>query len=267
MVPGGGPSLDGQRWITSRHPTQRRRRKPFLVDNEELGRKFREHFVNGLRRLVRTEKLRLEGEWSKLQDPVQLKTWTNELTATDWNVFIEGPPHGKSKPVQVLKYLARYMTGGPISDSRLISDDGGVVTFWARSKDKAKGNPSRPLPLPGAEFVRRWSMHILPKGYTRSRSYGGYHGTKRKDYLQRCRELLGIMPEDLGNSGDPIEAPERTPPTCTRCKIPMECIDERARPSWKQIFERDIYADPALYSPMHHIHVRTPSVNPIDEYE
>ena len=64
----------------------------------------------------------------------------------------------------MLKYLARYMTGGPISDRRIIRDENDRVTFWARSKDKAAGNPSRPFPLPGKEFVRRWSMHILAQG-------------------------------------------------------------------------------------------------------
>ena len=62
MVPGGGPSMDGERWIISRHPTQPRRRKPFLVDNEKLGREFRKHYINGLRRLVQKGKLRLEDE-------------------------------------------------------------------------------------------------------------------------------------------------------------------------------------------------------------
>lgn len=237
-----------------------------MVDNEELGREFRKHFVNGLRRLVRNGKLRLEGEWSKLQDPAKREAWLDELTATDWNVFIEGPPNGKSKPTHVLKYLARYMTGGPISDRRLISDDGRVVTFWARSKEKASGNKPERFPLRGGEFVRRWAMHILPKGYTRSRSYGGYHGMKRRDYLERCRALLGITTDDSAKTSEPTEAPEPSLPTCTRCKLPMECIDQQARPSWKDIFQRHIYADPALYSPIHHIHFRTPTVNPSDEY-
>jgi hypothetical protein len=55
--------------------------------------------------------------------------------------------------------------------------------FWARGKNKANGNRREPFRLRGPEFVRRWAMHILPKGYTRSRSYGGYHGAKRGDYL------------------------------------------------------------------------------------
>jgi hypothetical protein len=269
LVPGGGPSLDGQRWINSLHPTQRRRRKPFLVDNTELGRKFREHYVDGLRRLVRTGKLRLDGEWFRLQDPMKLEAWLDELTATDWNVFIEGPPHGESRPTDVLKYLARYMSGGPISDRRLISDEDGIVTFWARSKDKGKKKRSEPFPLKGTEFVRRWTMHILPKGYTRSRAYGGYHGTKRDDYLEICRQLLGIEVDDPHptSTDDRFEGTTSSEPKCPHCDIAMECIRQQSRPSWKKIFERAIYADPTLYSPMHHIRSRVPNAHPIDGYD
>jgi hypothetical protein len=123
LVPGGGPSLDGGRWITSRHPTQRNRRKPYLVDNVVLGRRFRKKFTDGFRRLVRGGKLHLEGAWSKLLGPRELESWLAEVTESDWNVFIEGPPNDKSTPDQVLKYLARYMTGGPISDGRIIGDE------------------------------------------------------------------------------------------------------------------------------------------------
>lgn len=266
MVPGGGPSLDGQRWINSRHPTQPRREKPFLVDNVELGRKFREHYVDGLRRLVRKGELHLEGEWFHLQDPTRLEAWLDELTSTDWNVFIEGPPHGESRPSDVLKYLARYMSGGPISDRRLISDEEGVVKFLARSKDKGQKKRSEPFPLKGTEFVRRWTMHILPKGYTRSRAYGGYHGVKRADYLDCCRELLGISGDDVVDPGDQPDAQEHPEPICPHCETAMQCIDRQSRPSWKKIFERSIYADPSIYSPMHHILSRTPKAQAIDEY-
>ena len=170
---------------------KRHRNKPFLVDNGLLGQTFREKFVDGFRRRALAGKLRLEAEWAWLREPQQLEAWLTQLTQSDWNVFIEGPPHGQSDPVQVLKYLARYLTGGPISDRRILRDENGQVTFWARSKDKAAGNPSRPFELSGREFVRRWAMHILPQGYTRSRSYGGYHGSQRQDYLARCRALLG----------------------------------------------------------------------------
>ena len=249
MVPGGGPALDGGGWITSRHPTQRNRRKPFLVDNALLGQTFRKKFTDGFRRLVRRGKLRLEGDWAWLQEPQELEAWLTKVTQSNWNVFIEGPPNGKSDPDHVLKYLARYLTGGPISDRRIVSDENDHVTFWARSKNKAAGNPSRPFELPGKEFVRRWAMHILPKGYTRSRRFGGYHGSKRKHYLNRCRELLAIA------DPQPTASPERiepSPPICPRCEIEMRCIHKEQRPSWKKVFERRIYADPSIYSPMHH---------------
>jgi hypothetical protein len=92
-------------------------------------------------------------------------------------------------------------------------------------------------------------MHILPKGYTRSRYFGGYHGSKRKDYLNRCREYLTIA------GPPPIKPPERIEPTlpkCPRCDVEMCCLEKQQRPSWKDIFERKIYADPAIYSPMHY---------------
>jgi len=249
VVPGGGPSLDGGSWITSRHPTQRNRRKPFLVDNVLLGRRFRKKFTEGFRRLVRGGKLRLEGDWAKLLEPKELEAWLAKVTKSDWNVFIEGPPNGSSTPDQVLKYLARYLTGGPISDGRILGDENGRVTFWARSKNKAEGNRSRPFELPGSEFLRRWSMHILPKGYTRSRRFGGYHGGKRKEYLSRCRELLpipGCPPTP------PPEGTEASLPRCPRCNVQMRCIERQRRPSWKEVFGRRIYADPTIYSPMHH---------------
>ena len=125
MVPGGGPSLDNQRWITSRHPTQRRR-KPYLAYNKDLGREFRKQYVHGLRRLIRSGKLRTEAEWAFLLDPVKRAAWLDELEATAWNVFVEGPPHGQSQPEHVVKYLARYISGGPIADRRLKDKTGQV---------------------------------------------------------------------------------------------------------------------------------------------
>ena len=229
----------------SRHPTQRNRCKPFLVDNVLLGQTFREKFADGFRQLVHRGKLRLEGQWARLQQPQELEVWLPEVTHSNWNVFIEGPPHGKSHPAQVLKYLARYMAGGPISDGRIFHDR---VTFWARSKNKAAGNLPRPFELSGKEFVRRWSMHILPKGYTCSRCFGGYHNGKRKEYLHCCRELLAVT------SRQPLqrEHSEPTPPKCPRCKIEMDCIEQQKRPSWQQVFDRGIRAAPSIYSPMHH---------------
>ena len=255
----------------ARHPSHRHRRKPWLTDNVELGRVFRRKFTGGLRRLVSAGKLKLEDEWAKLHDQRELKAWLDVITESDWNVFIEGPPHGRSRPDRVLKYLARYLTGGPISDLRIIGDQDGRVTFWARSKNKVKRakrkNPLRPFPLSGKEFVRRWAMHILPKGYTRSRHFGGYHGRKRVAYLACCQELLAKSGAAVAQSVTEQPAPpgdEPSPPQCPRCDVPMRCLDQRRRPSWKRIFDNSIYDDVTLYSPMHHVYSRAPPAFPQD---
>jgi hypothetical protein len=222
VVPGGGPSLHGNRWISSRHPTDRRRRKPFLIANLELGRLFRNNFIAGLRRLVKQRKLRLEGEWSRLLNPASLETWLAQLGSSDWNVFIEGPPNGNSDPKDVFKYLARYLTGGPISERRIVSDVDGQVTFLARSQDKQAGTPPIEIELPGAEFLRRWSMHILPKGFTKSRCCGGYHGSKRQDYLAQCRSLLPIV--QTAESEPPSDPPPLDPQAGIPSPLPQKNV-------------------------------------------
>ncbi len=264
MVPGGGPSLDDQRWVTSRHPTQRRR-KPYLTDNKSLGCEFRKQYVRGLRRLIRSGQLRIDAEWAFLADPAKREAWLDELETTAWNVFIEGPPHGRSQPEHVIKYLARYISGGPIADRRLISDQDDQVTFWARTKDKA--NKSKPFTLRGHEFVRRWSMHILPKGFTRSRSYGGYHGTKLQKYLTGCRELLGAAqaPADSDMSSS-SEIPESTLPKCERCKLLMTCTSGANRPSWRKIFGVSGHDEP-IDSALWHLAIgKRPSAHSIEGY-
>lgn len=213
--------------------------------------------MRAVERLIRREELRLEDDWGKLRQPQHLKTWMDTLTAPDWNVFIEGPPQGKSHPRQVLKYLARYMSGGPIADSRIISDDHKQVTFWARSKNKQQNHRRRPFPLTGAEFVRRWSMHILPKGFTRSRCYGGFSNHHRKTYLRQCRERLSIQ----------VPAPAAptttdSAPKCPRCKIEMLCIERQPRPSWREVFDHQIHRHPSIYSPLLHINQRGPPALP-----
>ena len=208
LVPGGGPSLDGTRWLHSEHPKHRRRKKRYLADVQTLGRLFRNKFVRALERLHRKGELQLEAD-SPLQDFAAFKRWCGEL-AEAWNVYIEAPPPN-ARPEHALKYLARYMSGGPISDGRLISHEEGRVTFWAR--DKSKQQRSRPYELSGCEFTRRWSLHILPKGFTRSRCYGGFSSQHRVSYLAQCLDLL---PPPEPHAPDPpnTEPEQRACPHC-----------------------------------------------------
>ncbi len=261
IVPGVGPALEGKQWITAQHPTDPNYRKPYLVDNVELGRAFRKRYLLGLRRLIRLGKLKLDGEWSRLNEPVELQRWCAELKQTDWNVFIEGPPNGQSKPKHVLSYLTRYLAGGPIHDGRIISDDDGWIRFWARSKDKNGGNQQQPTRLHAFEFVRCWLMHVLPKGFMRSRRYGGFHTTQSEAYLERCRKLLpspdtdskSTQPENTTVTDSNQTKQADNQPQCPHCQVPMECTFKARRPSWKQVFDVEVYRSPDIYCPLLHV--------------
>ena len=257
MVPGGGPALSGDGWITAKHPDPSYA-KPYLVNNVQLGRAFRKRFLLGLRSLVRRSQLKLEGDWQRLTRRSELDAWCDDLKQGDWNVFIKGPPHGASRPQHVLQYLTRYLSGGPIHDGRIIKDEDSWIHFYAR--DKTRGH-IRPAKLHAAEFVRRWALHILPKGFTRTRRYGGFHISKRDDYLKRCRQLLPCNDRDVHDepdSGPTDSEATATEPQCPTCQTTMECISKTRRPSWKHIFEMTVYSDSSIYCPLLHCYSRGP---------
>ena len=248
LVPGSGPSLDGQRWIECQQtkPTGNAPAKPTLVDNKELGQEFSKRFLRKLNSLQRRGKLDLEGGLSGLQDPLAWSKFTDTLIAHDWCVFIERPPTAKSSPEHVLKYLARYMTGGPISDRRLVSCENDIVTFMARNKDKHSSVSQIPEKLSGVEFTRCWSLHILPKGFTKSRCFGGYSSARRTAFIAMCHQL---RPPAAADEGDPKVGEANTAATdtpiercCAKCQRPMQLICETRRPSWRDLF----------YGPSHH---------------
>lgn len=248
VVPGGGPSRDGRRWITTRHPRHRRRAKPYLVDNRLLGRKFREQFCAGLKRLQRNGLVTFDPPQLPGVEEPSFDHWLERVAEQDWNVFIEAPPEN-SPPQQMVKYLARYLTGGPISDARLIAHGDGHVTFWARSKNKSAGHQPRPFRLRCVEFVRRWCLHVLPKGFTKTRRYGGFSGRQRRDYLQRCRQLLQLTASDSEPDPPPPEDERPEPPRrCPHCDGPLTSVACTPRPSWRDLFS-DHTTTPVWYQP------------------
>ena len=253
LVPGAGPSANPDNdpcWVVAKDPNWPTRREPFLVDIKELGRTFRDRFVRGLGTLLRKDRLRLHNEWGQLQDPRVRRDWLKALRKFDWNVFIAGPPKGQSDPEQVLKYLARYLTGGPISDRRIVRQDRDQITFLARSKDKSQGHPQVERTISGSEFVRRWSLHILPKGLTRSRRYGGYHGSKCAGYLRMCRDLLRMSAPAAETESQPEEASDAAQgPRCPRCQERMVLLEHEPRPSWRDVFQGSAQHAPLVNFP------------------
>lgn len=243
LVPGGGPALTGdRRWIKSRRPHVKQCDGKYLCDSEELKSKFRENFLAGLRRLHANGKLNLSGDWEFLQDKSTFDDWLRPLESITWVAYIEPPPFETCPPEQMAKYLARYLTGGPISDRRLVSHEDGFVTFLARVGKKTGGSDEvEPIKLRGPEFVRRWSLHILPKGYTKTRRFGGYWNCRLETYLAECRELLAatpvaaVAPEPAASSLTPPVSQDDTTPCCPKCEAKMRWIGTDRKPSWRII--------------------------------
>ena len=233
LVPGSGPSLDGTRWVPCRYTNATRKKpaRPFLVDNTELGRRFRDSYLRGVRRLIQAGMLEID-------DPAELITILAEVQACDWVVYIQPPPKDTSDPADVLKYLARYMTGGPISDQRLIEVKDGRVYFRARSSDKS--GRQVPASLPTLEFIRCWTLHILPQGFTKARCYGGWSNTRRQAYQQQCERLQPIPSSaapDLPDASPPVlESPPDETVKCPHCQTEMVLESHTRRPSWRELF-------------------------------
>jgi len=177
LVPGGGLSPDGQRWIAAR--------PGFFLPVRVLSRVFRGSYLNALHQLYEQGKLTLKGGLYPLRHPNRWTEFLGQLRRIEWVVY--GKPAFGS-PGQVLKYLARYTHRVAISNPRLVSLDGGQVTF--RYKDYRQGR-QRIMNLPAVEFIRRFLLHGLPKGFVRIRHYGLLANRVRQQNLECCRRLIG----------------------------------------------------------------------------
>ena len=126
-----------------------------------------------------------------------------------------------------------------------MSHENGFVTFLARVGKKTGGDDEvEPIRLRGAEFVRRWCLHILPKGYTKTRRFGGYWNGHRKTYLAECRELLESAGVESGASRVPVVSNPAAPtaesetdkaPCCPKCQAKMRWVGFDLKPSWRII--------------------------------
>jgi hypothetical protein len=202
VVPGGGLSPDGSRWIASS--------STFFLPVRVLSRVFRGKFLAGLRAAFAQGELRFAAD--------QFEQLLSAAARTDWVVYAK-PPFGG--PEQVLKYLARYTHRVAISNARLLDFEDGMVRF--RYKDYAHGNRKRVMTLKALEFVRRLLLHVLPTGFVRIRHYGILANRHRHQKLELCRQLLGsgraAKPESSEEPRETRESPSSvTPPrVCPVC--------------------------------------------------
>jgi hypothetical protein len=168
-------------------------------------------------RLFRAEKLLLTGELAALGSEKAFRSFLNPLGKKDWVVYAKAPFRG---PDHLLQYLARYTHRVAISNHRLLAFDGESVTF--RWKDYAHGNKKRKMTVSADEFLRRFQMHTLPRGFVRIRSFGFLAGPSRAAMLQLARQLL---PQPTPASALLPSTPARASFRCPICSTPMIVVE------------------------------------------
>ena len=182
LVPAGGFSPDYQHWV---HPKYN-----FFLPVDVLSSVFRAKFVDGLRAAYQQGMLVFPGPIAELENPKRLAAFVDALFQKDWVVYAK-PAFGE--PADVLRYLGRYTHRVAISNHRLLAFDGERVSF--RWKDYAHGNKQRKMTLSASEFLRRFTQHILPRGFVRIRQFGFLTNTQRSARLALARRLLAVAPE------------------------------------------------------------------------
>jgi hypothetical protein len=205
IVPAGGLSLDGSRWIDSS--------PRFFLPVKALSKIFREKFSDQLRELFQHDRLQFHGSLQQLALPEAFSHFLWQLSQKDWVVYAK-PPFGGAD--HVLNYLARYTHRVAISNHRLVAFENQRVSF--RWKDYAHGSKNKIMTVPADEFLRRYLLHVLPKGLVRIRHFGLFANRCRAASLQRCRLLLGSEPRL-----DPSVTAASQPP-CPVCSGPMMMV-------------------------------------------
>lgn len=202
IVPGGGLSADGARWIACR--------RNFFLSVRVLSRLYRRLILDGLARLYSAGKLQFFGDQAGLVDRAAFDAFLQPLRRIDWVVYAKEPFAG---PKAVLAYLSRYTHRVAISNSRLIRMDERGITF--RVKDYRVSGPGRhkTMTLNTDEFIRRFLIHVLPKGQHRIRHYGFFGNGSRAKNIAKIRGLLGFATSDQRHTRDDdlheTEAPAR----------------------------------------------------------
>jgi Putative transposase/Transposase zinc-binding domain len=212
VVPAGGLSPDHTRWVRSRDN--------YFLPKEVLREIFRGKFVDALEQAFQNGQLRFQGDLKLLAQPKIFAAWLRPLFRQDWVVYLKRPFGG---PEYVLHYLGRYTHRVAISNHRLVSLTDGQVTF--RWRDSADHNKQKLLSLSVDEFLCRFLLHILPKGFVPIRNFGFLANRKRATLLPRCFQLLGseqqLQAEQHASSTEDFSDSWR----CPKCAGPMKVIE------------------------------------------
>ena len=217
IVPGGGLSPDGSRWINCQ--------PGFFLPVKVLSRLFRRLFIEGLTRLHKAGKLRFFEDLAKLADPDTFAAHLAPLRKTNWVVYAK-PPFGG--PEAVLAYLSRYTHRVAISNHRLISADANTVAFRWKDYRIKKGDRMKVMRLSTDEFIRRFLIHVLPSGFHRIRHAGFLANGIRRDRISKIRRLLDAAPgtDHKASEDQHIDADKRDQSqSCPKCGGAMIVIE------------------------------------------
>ena len=210
IVPGGGLSPDGQHWVACR--------SRFFLPVRVLSSYFRRVFLAKLGKLHAAGQLSFFGKLQPLQDPRNFASLLTRLAHTDWYVDARAPFAGLAA---VLQYLSRYTHRVAIANSRLIDFDGQRVTFKWKDYRAKEENRYKPMSLDTPEFIRRFLIHVLPRGFHRIRHYGLFANGQRTENLAKARALLEVEPPQALN--DDPQPPDWL--KCPSCGHTMRIIE------------------------------------------
>lgn len=186
IIPGGGLSIDSSKWIKSK--------KKFFIPVKVLSRKFRGKYLFYLNELYKNKKLKFPKSISEFQFKEVFNIFKDSLYKKEWIVYSKAPFNSAE---YVLKYLGRYTHRVAISDNRIIKVDNEKVIFkWRDYRDK---NKEKIMSLKPQEFIRRFSMHILPDRFVKIRHYGILGNRNKKLKFKRCIEIFRIKPKEFEN--------------------------------------------------------------------
>jgi hypothetical protein len=213
IVPGGGISLDGERWVSCR--------PAFFLPVRVLSRLFRRLFLEKL--IAAHKQLQFFGNHAPLANAQTFASYLAPLRRTEWVVYAKRPFGG---PQAVLAYLSRYTHRVAIANSRLIAlDDTGVTFKWKDYRVEGRDRYKH-MTLATDEFIRRFLIHVLPRGFHRIRHYGLLAKPSSADNIARARELLAT-PQPCNEPAD--EAADHNEPACPCCGGRMLIIEIFAR--------------------------------------
>ena len=220
IVPGGGLSPDGGRWVSCK--------SGFFLSVRVLSRLFRRRFLEELEAAHRAGKVKFFGQFADLADARAFARWLTPLRKCEWVVYAKRPFAG---PQAVLAYLSRYTHRVAIANSRLLAlDERGVTFRWKDYRDKGRTR-HKTMTLKPEEFMRRFLLHVLPGGFHRIRHFGLIANNGRKEKLALARELLNVGPATAAQSKPADASADLVRPSfvCAHCGAQMIVLETFVR--------------------------------------